>query len=605
MHASAARTPTGRRCAGRRAGISWIGALVALGLAVAIPAGAYYLIPWQGSQGAGPLTHPVKRGVFTLVVTEKGEVQSSSNVEVRCRVKSNNSAGTAILEVVPEGTYVQEGDLLLRFDSSALENDLNLQQITVNSSKALMIEAENVLNAAKIALEEYLEGTFRQEEETIQNEIFVAEENLRRAEDYALFSEQLAAKGYVTELQLEGDRFAVDRSRKELEIAEVKLDVLRRFTKKKMVGQFESDIRIAEARYDSAMKTYQLDTDKLALIEEQIAACKVLAPAQGQVVYANDRDRRSDSEFVVEEGAVVRENQVVIRLPDPQRMQVEAEINESRIDHVRPGQYVSIRFDAIPGVELDGEVIKVNEYPSAGNWFSSYVQEYETKIRIDNPPESLRPGMTAQVTIYVEQQSDVLQVPVQAVFERAGAHWCIVDVGQQRLEARQIQIGSTNDSFVIVDDGLSDQDHVLLHPRDYTDEVKLPEVAIVSAEEKIRELPTIEDDPQDDEAGEAVARTERPQGDQAQDGQARGGMDFSQMSAGQLAAGMFERYDADKDGKLNREEMPERGRENFDNTDSNSDGFVDRTEMIAALNKLKQRMAGAGAGGPPAAGAGS
>jgi Ca2+-binding EF-hand superfamily protein len=54
-------------------------------------------------------------------------------------------------------------------------------------------------------------------------------------------------------------------------------------------------------------------------------------------------------------------------------------------------------------------------------------------------------------------------------------------------------------------------------------------------------------------------------------------------------------FDADKDGKLSREELPEQARGFFDQMDSNSDGFVDSAEIA----ELRRRMQGAGGPGGP------
>lgn len=91
-----------------------------------------------------------------------------------------------------------------------------------------------------IAKREYLEGTYLQERQTIESEVFVAEENLNRAKEYFTYSEKLASKGYVNELQLEADRFAVEKANKDLDAAKTKLHVLDEFTKAKMLSTLES-----------------------------------------------------------------------------------------------------------------------------------------------------------------------------------------------------------------------------------------------------------------------------------------------------------------------------------------------------------------------------
>ena len=223
--------------------------------------------------------------------------------------------------MIDEGTEVQEGDVLVQLDSSALEQELVQQQITCNTTEAQMVEARNTFEAAKIAKKEYIEGTFEQESQQIQSEIFIAEENLRRAAEYVGYSERLAARGYVTSQQLEGDSFAVEKAQTELDTAKTKLRVLQEYTKPKMLKQLDSDIKSAEARWKSEQSSYELELSKQKDIEEQIKKCTLVAPQSGQVVYANTQGGRRESEFLVEPGAMVRESQVLIRLPDPSKMQ--------------------------------------------------------------------------------------------------------------------------------------------------------------------------------------------------------------------------------------------------------------------------------------------
>lgn len=422
---------------------------------------------------AAPLTAEVVVGRFVHEVVERGEIQSSSNVEVRCEVRSRSNFGTAILEIVPEGTYVQPGDFLVRLDDSALQTEVVQQQIDVNNSQASVIQATTALETAKLAKREYESGTFLQEREELQSKVFVAEEDLRRAEEYLRYSERLAAKGYVTPVQLEADRFAVEKARKELDVARTKLDVLNNFTRQKVLRQLDADIQTAEARLRAAEDSHQIEINKLELLKEQIARCMIQAPSAGQVVYANENSSRS-GEVLIEEGRLVRERQVLIRLPDPRKMQVAAKINEARIDLVDPGLSVTVRVDALPGAVLSGKVRRVGEYPLPSSYYSSHVKEYLTEIDIHDPIEGMRPGMTAEVAIRVEQRNNVKQVPVQAVVERNGRHYCLLQGGGNQFEAREVQVGSTNNRFIVIEDGLEAGEQVVITPKQYLDTVSLP-----------------------------------------------------------------------------------------------------------------------------------
>jgi hypothetical protein len=113
-------------------------------------------------------------------------------------------------------------------------------------------------------------------------------------------------------------------------------------------------------------------------------------------VYANTFNGfGGNSEFVVEQGALVRENQVLIRLPDPTKMQVKATVNESRISLIRADMPVSIEFDAIRGRKLQGRVTRVNQYAEPTSWRSGNIKEYAAYVEIFDPPPEVRSGMIA------------------------------------------------------------------------------------------------------------------------------------------------------------------------------------------------------------------
>src|SRR5690606_7616815 len=132
------------------------------------------------------------------------------------------------------------------------------------------------------------------------------------------------------------------------------------------------------------------------------------------------------------------------------------------------------RVDALPDIELEGTVTKVDEYPVGSSWWST-VKKYASYVEIHDPPQGLRPGMTAEVRIHVKYAEDVLQVPVQAVLERHKQHFCVVRT-PEGLVAKEVQIGATNERFVVINDGISENDLVVMNPRSVQDQVDLPQV---------------------------------------------------------------------------------------------------------------------------------
>ena len=198
----------------RRAGFAYQGMLGFVAAVLVLAAAAWIYVPRlsHSNDSELPMLHVVSQSDFVHDIVERGAVESASNIEVRCEVQAQNSAGTRILEVVPEGTYVKKGDLICRLDSSALENDQLKQTSVVENAKAAKIQAESDHETAIKTLSEYEEGKYKIDRALILADLAVAEENARRAADTVRYSKELLQKGYITSLQLRADEFAAKKA---------------------------------------------------------------------------------------------------------------------------------------------------------------------------------------------------------------------------------------------------------------------------------------------------------------------------------------------------------------------------------------------------------
>jgi len=678
------------------------------------------------------MLHTVALGDFVHDITERGNVESASNIEIRCEVESRGSQGTMILELIDEGTYVKPGDVLCKLDSSSLEQDLVQQQIVCNTSEAAVIQARNNYETAVIAKEEYLKGTYAEEKLGIEGNIFVAEEGLRQARQQLDYTQKLFARGYVTNLAVEADTFSVQDAEKKLEQAQTELDVLEKYKKVKTLKQLDADIKTTEAKLKSEEHSYGLDLEKLEDIKEQIAKCTIVAPDHGQVVYANVTDRRGGSEIIIEEGGSIRERQVIFRLPDPNRMQVKANINEASVSMVESGMAAGIRLDAFPDLELKGEVAKVNEYPVPTSFFSGNVKEYETTIRIHlpgqeeeeespatdgagprrngkSPPElpspkaepkqpaaadtaepkspseagdsaspaepavpdaasegpsdpatspgesaendadqktngktggggpmlekpdasgekvQLRPGMTAEVKIRVQTIPNVLQVPVQAIVEHGGKNYCLLYDKATGWSKREVKVGSTNDKTVVIREGLSEGEKVVMGAAKHREKVTWPKLENVpgvtpgtASGEQTAML--------NGENGSGGQRSGQGRGEGGGEGRGQQGGEGGGEGRGQQGgegggegrgqqgggpggppdpAQAFGRLDANSDGKLSEDEVPPPMKSQFSSADKNGDGGIDLSEFSAVMRSFgRGRPGGRGEGGAGGRGGG-
>jgi RND family efflux transporter MFP subunit len=539
-------------------------------------------------------TIPVAKVTFAHSVIEPGEIESSNNTDIRCEVQARNTSGVMIIEIVPNGTVVKPGDFLVQFDSSALENEKSQQQIVCNNAQAMLAQSKAAYETAVITKQEYLEGTSKQEEQTIQSEVFVAEENLRRAQEYAGYSERLAARGYVTGVQVEADRFAVEKARKELETAQTKLRVLREYTRAKMIKTLDANIESALAKQQADENSYKLEQSKLALIETQIAKCRVVSPVAGKVVYANQSGGRGSSEVIIQEGTLIRERQSVIRIPDMQNMQVTAKINETRVGFIREGMEATVRLDAFPDLEMKGRVTRVDDLPIPSSYFSAQVKQYNTYVHIDNPPAGLiRPGLTAKVEIHVEKIPDTIAVPVVSVIEHSGEFYCFVKENGT-VVPRWVAIGSSNDTSVVIREGLQPGDELVENPDPFAkvSEFPAPPAGKTSLQNPILLAKRNGENPASGPAGE------KPPG--------------GKPEPAQIVKALFEKYDANGDNMLEGDEIPAEQRERLVRSDANGDGKLDKAELLRGMQRRKPAEAtadasGAGSGpafGPPGNGAG-
>lgn len=606
-HRAVGKSPSSKRVRSRlaklrRGGVK--GVIVALLALTAVGAGGYY---WWSlrresalSSSEKPVLDTVTRGPFDHIVLEQGEIESSSNNEVKCEVKGNGGSGTPILNVIPEGTFVKKGDLLCELDASALETEAKNQRIVVSTAEATVISSEAAVSKAEISRQEYLEGTYLTERSLILSEIAVAQQELRKAELSLQSAERLAAKGTLKPLQIEAEQFSVQNARSSLESAQGRLRVLDELTKAKMLVQLDSDIATAKAKLDSDQNTLAEEKSKLAEIEAQILACQVRAPMDGQVVYANKQGNRGGADFVVEPGSVVREQQTIFLLPDPTRMQVRAKVNESRITLIREGMRVKIRVGAVDG-ELSGAVVKVNKYAEPGNWWGSNVKEYAVIVQISDPPETIRTGMTAEVRIFVEQLQEATQIPILAVYESKRHYFVLIQKGE-KYETKEIKVQAANEKYVTISEGdVNVGDRVVLNPRNHLSKMNLPELKDELGPDGSPEMNSdgTSDGVNSLASGDASrgslaagkpAATETPTGSE-------------RPQSGGNPADMFKRLDSNSDGKLDKDEastIPPLA-SGFEAADTNKNGTLEVAELTAAMSKMRSRAEGPG--GPGSAGA--
>jgi HlyD family secretion protein len=462
-------------------------------------------------------SYQVKRADFLISIVEGGTLEAVDEVSVR-----NEVEGTArIIRIVPEGSYVKAGDLLVELDSSASQDAVNVQQIAVEKARFSLIQAEQQLDIQKITADtdlkaaelkvefaetdfkKYLEGEARQLERNAQIEITNVVESLAIARDRLEWTRKLYTNGFETKSTLDKDTLTVSQSELKLEQASNTLWMLREFDAKKKRRELEAAVNEAKqnrekvklqgdrikAQYQADVatqkSTLELSQNKLERDMKQLTATKIHAPQDGLVVYSGGGGGgggRFSNESMIEEGAVVRNRQELIKLPDVSQMKLLVRIHESHINQVHVGQLAFVVLDSMPDQRLRGVVNKVGILPDSGmRWSNPNLKVYATEILVTDPLPDIKPGVSARAEVVITNLENVLTVPIQAVSTRKGQQ--VIFLASAPEQPVKVDVGMYNTKFIEIVSGLKEGDNVLLAPPFNTDEKDLGGSVLADGEE--------------------------------------------------------------------------------------------------------------------------
>jgi HlyD family secretion protein len=443
-------------------------------------------------------TFVVTPGPLTIDLIESGTIKAREQLIIKNEVEGK----TSILYLIPEGTRVKKGELLVELDASTLMDAKIDQEIKVQNAEAAYVNAteklavaenqaksdldlaELTLAFAKQDLKKYTDGEYPNALQKANAEITLAQEELARARERLKWSQALYEDKFISQTELAADQLAEKKKALDLELAKNNLNLLENFTSRRDLAQRKSDVSQAEmalertrrkARADvvqaeaelkARAAEYQRQKDKLEKIAEQLEKTKIVSPADGLVIYATSAQSgmfRRNTE-PLQEGQDIRERQELIYLPTDSSSNAEIAIHESNLKKVQTGMPATVTVDALPGREFSGRIIQIAPLPDAQSiWMNPDLKVFTTQIFLDDNDSAMRTGMSCQARIIVEVHDNVLSVPVQAVQLVHGVPTVFVRTGTG-FEPRPVQIGLDNNRMIHVKSGLSPGDEVLLTP---------------------------------------------------------------------------------------------------------------------------------------------
>ena len=448
------------------------------GIAVAVVAlmasAAFALIPqYFGSKTTVSRTlHRVVRGDLTVAIVEEGALESSQNTEIKCEIrggyggKGGSSGGgwgrITVNWVIPNGTMVKAGEELVRLDTKEIDETVSLGKTDTNLAKAELSKAKVALDNAEIAVKSYLEGQYRSQLQNLEDQLSIADSNLKAAQETLAESESLFYGGSINDLALDAMALTVTQADLDLTVAKTNLDVFKRITKAIQEERLNGDVIATKARVQGRTAGLELEQGRLDLALQEQKDCLIKAERDGLVIYPSSAGWKRTPDIT--EGATVRQDQVLLLMPDLAQMRITIGIHESIVERVREGLPVRVE---LPDQTVDAVISSVAAVARPAGWWTGNVVNYDAVIELPEM-DGLKPGMSAKVDVIIDEHTDVLMVPGDAVVEIDGGYWCWVETAAG-LQRREVELGDSNlressEELIVVKSGLQEGDQVVLDP---------------------------------------------------------------------------------------------------------------------------------------------
>ncbi len=355
-----------------------------------------------------------------------------------------------------EGDPVTSGQVLARIDDFDLRQQLAKAYAQIEELRRLIEGVDQAkpkpedIEAARLKVNEaalQLQSASRATE--------IARINFADAQREFQRMENLLADKVIQRAQFDAAKRAYDTARETLANSEIH---------ERAASQ---TLEIARVAYDRIRKSvddneYQrgvhqaqiLQTSAgIALLHDQLARTTVRSPANGLVL-----ERYVTDEQVLPAGTPL------LKIGDMATIEIEADILSEEVGRVQVGQKVEISGKALGGRTLAGTVKRI--YPGGFKKISALgIEQQRVKVIVafDNREAQLRPYVSVDLRIMVDEHRQVLTIPEQAVF-KSGDQWAVFVIRDGRLALQPISIGLRNDLLVEVMDGLTTLARVVAEP---------------------------------------------------------------------------------------------------------------------------------------------
>lgn len=372
---------------------------------------------------------------FTICVNSVGELQAEKYEKILAPegLREINIYNIKITDLVSEGTKVQKGDYVGSLDKSSIETKLIESEAKFNELQNAYIQAEidtsiNISNSREEIID--IQSTLKEKEIELEQSKFEPPATIRKIN-----------------LELE----KLERSL---------LQKQRNYLLK--VEQAKSKVKNAYLIYEH----YKLLMNKTNSISDEFT---IYSPSNGIIIYKRERDKSKR-----QVGSTISPwDPIIALLPDMSEMICKTYVNELDISKIVVGQEALVVVDAFSDKEFPG---KVTEIASIGESINgSSVKVFEVIIKLTESDSLIKPAMTTTCTILVNSFQNVLSIPIIGLHVEDSLKYVFIKKNGKIIKQEVIQ-GESDEDFIIIKKGISDNDKILLTIPENCNKMKLKRI---------------------------------------------------------------------------------------------------------------------------------
>lgn len=378
-----------------------------------------------------------ERTNFVVSVETKGEIEAASAVTIYMpeiffsgKIRLYEITMT---DIVPEGTKVKKGDYVAKLDHGAVEKEIEaVEEIIEKRTEEL--EVAKIDTAVKLSQQ--------------RNQI---EQNMDDLKEKKIILEQSIYDSKAVQRKAELGVLQAERMHEN------------------SIHSYQRMLMYEKNRITSTQNRLDKNLEIKGYYEQLMKDLTIYAPEQGIVIYAQDRRRNK-----IKAGTMLHRyrgsHNRVATLPNLDSLLSVTYINEIDISKIYKGQEVALAIDAMPDLEVKGEVLHISNIGK--NSSSNDGKVFRVEIYIEKPDKELKPAMSTTNKVIISTFDDALIVPVNAVHSDGTNNFVYLKNGMNIIK-KQVITGQQNSNKIIIEKGLKEGDKCLIREPQNKDEIQL------------------------------------------------------------------------------------------------------------------------------------